>query len=252
MKKPGFTLAELLISLGIVGVIAAVTLPLMGKIMPDVNKAMYLKARDSLQETVLSFASAPSVFSNRFQFDSETKLDIKEFPLLDTAPSRNKNYGHHAGATKLCRLLAESFGAATNNCSATVYVFNDANFNTSFNQNVSFISSNGMQWWVVPQVNSITEIADGVYQMSYQTDVYVDVNSSTSSRNCIYNAESCKNPDRFKFMISADGRVVSADPVGNYYNSHRTRWTKKAGDINNGEIINSLDNSILTDTVPVH
>lgn len=251
MKKSGFTLAELLISLGIVGVIAAVTLPLMGKIMPDVNKAMYLKAHDSLQETVLNLVSTSSVFSNRFQFDSETQLDIKRYPLLDTKASQSRQFGHHAGATKLCKLLAESFGATSDNCSAADYVFSDADFNNKFNRNLSFTSSNGMEWWIIPKSNSITEISDGVFSMNYQTDVYVDVNSSTSSKNCIYNADSCKNPDRFKFMISADGTVVAADPVGEFYNANRAKWTKKKGDIANGDIMHALGNAILTASIPI-
>ena len=41
--KKGYTLAEILIALAIVGVISAVMLPLVNKYSPDAEKVMYLK-----------------------------------------------------------------------------------------------------------------------------------------------------------------------------------------------------------------
>ena len=38
MKKTGFTLAELLITLVVIGIISAITLPAINKLMPDKNK----------------------------------------------------------------------------------------------------------------------------------------------------------------------------------------------------------------------
>lgn len=53
MKK-GFTLAELLIVLGITGIVAAVLLPAINNIMPDKTKIMYLKAYDELQRHIIT------------------------------------------------------------------------------------------------------------------------------------------------------------------------------------------------------
>ena len=52
MKKTGFTLAELLITLGIIGVIVAILVPAVNNAMPDENKAMYLKTYDTLSDTI--------------------------------------------------------------------------------------------------------------------------------------------------------------------------------------------------------
>ena len=42
MKRFGYTLAEALIALAIVGVVAAIALPMANKFMPDGNKILYL------------------------------------------------------------------------------------------------------------------------------------------------------------------------------------------------------------------
>ena len=43
MKKLAYTLAEVLITMTIIGIIAAVTFPMANKFMPDRNKVLYLK-----------------------------------------------------------------------------------------------------------------------------------------------------------------------------------------------------------------
>lgn len=43
MKKKAFTLAEALIALGVVGIVAALMLPLANKTKPDAMKVKYLK-----------------------------------------------------------------------------------------------------------------------------------------------------------------------------------------------------------------
>ena len=50
MKKNGFTLAELLIAIGIIGIVAAVTAPQLNKLLPDENKSKVLKAYKALND----------------------------------------------------------------------------------------------------------------------------------------------------------------------------------------------------------
>ena len=50
MKKKGYTLAEALIALGLIGVIAALMLPLMNKFKPDGDKALFIRTYDSIIE----------------------------------------------------------------------------------------------------------------------------------------------------------------------------------------------------------
>ena len=49
MKKQGFTLPELLITLAIIGVAAALLSPVFSNIIPDKNKVMILKKFNAIQ-----------------------------------------------------------------------------------------------------------------------------------------------------------------------------------------------------------
>ena len=52
MKQKGYTLAEVLICVGIVGVLAAILLPLANKYRPDSTKALYVKTFNAVTDTV--------------------------------------------------------------------------------------------------------------------------------------------------------------------------------------------------------
>ena len=93
-----------------------------------------------------------------------------------------------------------------------------------------------MEWWIVPQENTA---AAGT--ASYQTDIYVDVDSSKKSSNCIYNSSSCKKPDRFKFLVSADGRVIPADPMGLMYINTRKSFLKNKNQKIDGDTAIAVD-----------
>ena len=47
-KKFGYTLAEVLIALGIVGFISAIMLPMINKVKPDPTKVTYIKTFDAI------------------------------------------------------------------------------------------------------------------------------------------------------------------------------------------------------------
>ena len=48
MKKNGFTLQEALITVGIIGIVAAITIPALTKIMPNRYQTRYLKAYSAI------------------------------------------------------------------------------------------------------------------------------------------------------------------------------------------------------------
>ena len=48
MTKKGFTLQETLITLGVIGIVAALTIPSMVKLKPNETKTKYLKAYNSI------------------------------------------------------------------------------------------------------------------------------------------------------------------------------------------------------------
>lgn len=232
MKKQGFTLAEFLMTLGVIGVVAAFLIPAISNAMPDGNKALYLKTYDTLSEAIKSLATNSRIYT---VCDNTNNVDCSANPLLNVQRpimSPLNQDARYQGQAKLCNLLALSFGVNTDNTSCTADAYNYSD--NTFKDNLSFITKNGMQWKVAQQVYSI---ADGNAQ--YQTDIYVDVNGNKGN-NCLY-SNACQKPDIFKFMVAASGEVVPADPMGRKYLETRNSLLKNDTDIDNTTILTSLE-----------
>ena len=62
MFKKGFTLQELLITLGIIGIVAAITGPAIVGLAPDKSKTMYMKAYNTLLNVTSEIMDDPSLY----------------------------------------------------------------------------------------------------------------------------------------------------------------------------------------------
>ena len=224
MKK-GFTLAELLIVLGITGITAAILLPAVNNLMPDKTKILYLKAYDELQQNIQSLASNSSLYPICLE-QGDTTIGCQEHPLINTSKPLTKKFESYTGDTKLCKLLAFSMDAQES-CKDESFTYN----NSTFKSNLSFTTKNGMQWIVSPQARIIESD-----KATYQSDIYVDVDPSKKSKNCLYDSVNCKEPDRFKFLVAADGSVFPADPMGLMYVNTRKSYMKNKKQKAQGEV----------------
>ena len=241
MKKNGFTLAELVVALGVIGIITALIIPAAHKLMPDNNKVLYLKAYDTISTTIDGLKNN----SKLYPICSKDNIDCASHPLFSNrkpllAPFNAANDDRFEGKTKLCNLLAFSFDDLNNaNCKSDRYTY-DA---STFDNNVSFVSKNGMQWIVSPY-----EYSYDSSRASFQTDIWVDINGSAEP-NCIY-SDACQKPDRFKFMVAADGTIVQADPKGIAYSNTRKTFTKNKADetINSTVIASTLSSTLASFT----
>lgn len=65
MKKTGFTIAELIVTLGIVGVVAALTAPAVTNFMPDQNKIRVIEYNTELTSAINDILSDESLFRQR-------------------------------------------------------------------------------------------------------------------------------------------------------------------------------------------
>ena len=235
IKKHGFTLAETLITLGIIGVVAALTIPIANSLKPDENKIFYLKAFDTLTQTVQELVSNTQIFP----ICRRDNLNCSRFPLFNmdqTTIVAKYNKAKYSGTAKFCNLLADSLGAENADCSkvalqnADMASNNGESIDKAFDSlvdNQKFYIPNGMQFVFNQAQNSETTT-----QASYLLEIYLDINGNNLP-NCIYDKDSCKNPDRFKLQLYADGTLRPADPMGIYYLDNRTSYTKKKVELTN-------------------
>ena len=116
MKKRGFTLAELLIVLGITGVVAALILPAINGLMPDKTKVMYLRVYDELSKNIKQLASDSSIYPVCLESGSES-IGCSDHPLLNTTKPINKRFddSDYEGNKKLCKLLAFTMNVYSSN-----------------------------------------------------------------------------------------------------------------------------------------
>ena len=207
MKK-AYTLAEVLICVGIIGVLAAILLPLANKFKPDSNKAIYIKTYDAIVDIVKSMASN----NNLYPIIDEEYNYIKA-PLYNLVQVKIGGTAYGGDKAKFCQLFALNFPTVgTISCSKDAVTYSESSFDSP-----SFITSQGMGFIISTNTDLTT---------SYQTDIYFDINGKEKGNNCLYDAEKCKNPDRFKLIVSGDGHVIPADPMGIEYLKSKTNWRK--------------------------
>ena len=245
IKKFGFTLAEILVTLTIIGIVAALIVPAISNLRPNKNKTAYLQVYDTISQTVKSLAANSRLYPVCNNPNVEDNVNCSQYPLLNTSRPLDNQYNNaiYQGDRKLCSLMALSLGVAEDDihCSNTTYTFNAANYTNGF-ANESFVTKNGMRWRIVPQIATYTNN----FEARFQNDIYVDIDPTNNNvdgedRSCIFDEENCQNPDIFKFMVAANGRVVPADPKGDMYIKTRSNLFKKDKEIENQEIANQLD-----------
>ena len=210
MKKSGFTLAELLIALGIVGVISALLATALLTLQPDQQKAIYLKNYDALSKAVKELAHNDRLFPI-----CQDNLNCQEHPLFNTSSGVGGRFvAIGEGDGKLCRGLSYVFNGQmlpNLNCDNQPLTYEDGDWTPSFR-------TYRTEWLV----STLRELSGS--SATYQSDVYFDLNGPAAP-NCVY-GDNCKNPDRFKFLVAANGTVIPADPIGQEYIKTRKNWRK--------------------------
>lgn len=231
MKKKAYTLAEVLIALSVVGIIAAICIPMANKFRPDTSKTLYLQTHDNLKQVLLGAAHNSTNYP-----ETSGVLDFKYHPFANINMTENGVSVEHRN--KLCWVLADSLVLSPEdndiNCSDTYTPFNGNNFTRSFTL------KNGVEVMVTTDTSFATVAAVQPTKTNrYRTDIIIDINGNDEGANCVYNAVSCANPDRFLFKVSADGSLRALDYVGLYFLEHRTSL-RKSKIVDNATVQNLL------------
>ena len=105
-SKKGFTLAEVIIAVGVIGVMAALMATTLHQAKPDQTRFMYLKAYDGLKEAVILMGENEDLFNKEFTIE-DVLYKSKQFPFLDTTAPRDIDYDNeeYCGKLKFAKLL---------------------------------------------------------------------------------------------------------------------------------------------------
>lgn len=208
MKKPGFTLAEIMVAIGVLGVLSAMLIPTIAKIAPDKNKVMFKKAYYTLER------AADNMINDDNNYPSNA---------IDTLANVIRGFNYTTATTntsnKFCYFLSDELNTVgTVSCPAT----NATGTGT-------FTTTDGIKWTVYIPISDATttgnanlaanQTASSQFPLNstlYTTLITVDVNPASNSSNCSEDALSnptvsaCSagtSPDTFRINIRYDGKL---------------------------------------------
>lgn len=227
-KKNGFTLAEMLITLGIVAFLAMVLLPILKQLKPNEEMLKFRKAYYLTERIV-------SELVNDDAFYPETD-DPDQKPYLGNTESVTYKGDTYSGDTKFCELFASKINKSSAvDCSS--HSFSDRQSPTSY----TFKTADGMVW-ILPITSFSSEEDSATIQVDVNGDkkdncyapIAVQVAPGTGSSTGIPVIQPglggifrpnlmniCKNPDRFRIKIYQDGRVEAGGTKEQEYLNER-------------------------------
>lgn len=217
MKKTGFTVSEILITLTVIGTIAALTTPFITRLFPDKNKAMVLKVHKTVQDINSALLDNTSLYYAQSNDDSVTSLFRSgsglAAPVGDVHPgvgfnstlaTYGRTQGDVSGSGKYLTLLTDNLELVSNS------LINNRGIG-------SFRTRDGLSW-----------------NFNY-LHFTIDVNGFDNNPNCSY-AVACNRPDQYDFLIDINnGNVSPNDPLTEAYLSNPDKMNDKARDFAQAE-----------------
>lgn len=198
MKNLGFTLAEIIATLGIIGILAAITAPMLGSLTPDQDKIKVLKTYKVLNDITTEVLNDPSLY-DRTNNNCEG-LSCTEQP---THPDfiDNPNF---IGKDKFSYILASKLDLSTNAAAA--------------GNSIVFTTVDGIEW--TSASNEIGENLQGY-------NITIDLDNAGSNRTF---DENSNNPDRFSFEVDLRGNIRGRDSLTRAYLANPNKLNDKKAD----------------------
>jgi len=185
-KQKAFTLGEVLIVIGLIGIIATLLLPVLSQMQPDRRKLMFRKAYTTIDRIVTELVNDDVFYPDAL---GKVGLDNTTTDLNITGNVLNGM----TEANKFCRLFAfkaNILDEAAVHCPATLTDRQASGAGST----PSFATTEGIEFYI-PNSDFSTEMR-----------LYFDVNGADAP-NCVFNEATCSSPDRFSVLISGDGGI---------------------------------------------
>lgn len=193
MKKSAFTLAEVLITLTIIGVVMAMVIPVVRSSVTDTSGLQFKKSFTDFQNAVDMAIEDPESLS--LGYDPTTQF---------------------VGATpeNLCKMITNQFTTLGSiNCAA--------DSSNIASQNPSFQQINGVSYWnvggtgTVSFKNGASNCTTASYSKACTRTIWIDIDSTQKGKNT-------HGKDRFRMLLRYDGKVLLGDPTSDNWSVEET------------------------------
>ena len=225
--KSGYTLAEVLIVMIVIGVLAAILMPMFGNLRPNQEQVMLKKAYYEAGRIVTELINDDELYAET------DKDETSGFANTAQIKYKGKYYGTVANK-KFCELFVDKInvkGAA----SCQSYTLTSAMVKGQPATSKTFATADGMVW-ILPI--STFGGGSGTYQ-----SMYVDVNgdkgpncfSGFSSLAASVTCAKSQGPDRFEIQVNNLGKLKVPDRVSEIY-LETNKTTKTYKDLIKGKL----------------
>ena len=208
-KKSGFTLAEILITLAVIGILATILLPAVKHTQPNKELVMVKKSYYNVSRIVGELINDEDLYPEN---DNNANSGFANVSIVDQIGEEARFDGNtFVGNSKFCGLFAAKLN--------TVQGPNDPNTlcqaRVSLNNGGNFSTVDGVTWSM-----PVSNFASG------SEDIYIDTDGPNKGPNCTRDTgtdmSTCQNgtgPDRFVFRISKNGGISIPSRIGQLYST---------------------------------
>ena len=213
MKKSfcnAFTLAEVMITLVVLGILAAILMPVVKNLYPDKQMVMFRKAYYVAERMVYELVNDENFYPSKegkYGLDNVIAVSYMGKSFGDSSSETSE-----AAKSKFCGLFAEKVNVsdydAVDCATAHTPTLNGGSASTP-----AFTTTDGVAWYM-PISDFITDTPT-----TFSRSIYVDVNGDLAP-NCQYDKLSpstCPKPDVFEIKLRPDGKIfVDGDKEKEY------------------------------------
>ena len=228
MKKFGFTLAEVLITMGIVGIVAAIALPSLNKAIPDSNKAKVLKAYNTITNINQKLLNDPRLYPGSADCNvRERGISCNALPIewIDLVRERYHNDALTGVISNNAFIRMRKYiNLFAMNLEVPNVPVNRNLFANSVNSG-HFMTEDGLLWtvWCDHAINPPVGYRITIDTNARSTDDNPDPNSPFDNDH--------QNPDQFQFWVDQFGRVSANDPMTWAYLQNPNKMNDRTHDL---------------------
>lgn len=180
------TLAECLLVVAIIGLVAGITIPILKVAIPDKSENLHKKGDYFLEHVVSDVVNNEDYYPVKKIFETAENGEITVTKIYglrntDTVIEHDKSY---SGPTKFCELVASKFA-----------LYPGTTVDCSEGADYSFMSTDGIKWKM--------PISD----FSTKQSIVFRTTDRREGTDCSYHKDLCRNPNLFLYEITPEGRL---------------------------------------------